>query len=178
MISLTTTPKIFRHAVMSEKGKSRHHLLQCTQFSLCRWDPTCFQRTFSLSSSALWPEGSHYTQLASRRFLLLNAWLMYLTNSSSQATSTIPVCLRVMAYVTSRQILNKVCLSQLVIMLVGESQRSIWSYCDWRALGILGFLPQLILVHILKGAALFLYYMEQLVISVLHGTMVAPHSKG
>lgn len=50
-----------------------------------RWDPTCFQITFSLSSSALWPEGSHYTQLASRRFLLLNAWLMCLTNSSSQA---------------------------------------------------------------------------------------------
>lgn len=123
MISLTTTPKIFRHAVMSEKGKSRHHLLQCTQFSLCRWDPTCFQRTFSLSSSALWPEGSHYTQLASRRFLLLNAWLMCLTNSSSQAASTLSVCLRVMAYVTSGQILNKVCSSQLISLCWWESLR-------------------------------------------------------
>lgn len=123
MISLTTAPTVFRHAVMSGKGSSRHHLLQRTQFSLCRWDPTCFQRTFSLSGSALWPEGSHYTQLANRRFLLLNTQLMCLTNSSSQATSTLPVCLRVMAYVTPGQILNKVCLSQLLSLCWWETLR-------------------------------------------------------
>ncbi len=91
MISLSNSPTVFRHAVMSGKGNSRHHLLQRTQFSLWRWDPTCFQRTFSLSGSALWPEGSRYTQLANRRFLLLNARLVCLTNSSSQAASRPPV---------------------------------------------------------------------------------------
>ncbi len=90
MISLSNSTTVFRHAVMSGKGNSRHHLLQRTQFSLWRWDPTCFQRTFSLSGSALWPEGSRYTQLANRRFLLLNARLVCLTNSSSQAASRPP----------------------------------------------------------------------------------------
>lgn len=113
MISLTSASTVFRQAVMSQKGNSKHHLLQRTQFSLCWWDPTCFQRTFSLSGSALWPEGSSYTQLANRRFLLLNARLMCLTNSCSQAASTLPVCLRVTGYMTSGQIL-KVCSSQLV----------------------------------------------------------------
>lgn len=81
-----------------------------------------FKRTFSLSGSALWPEGSSYTQLANRRFLLLNARLMCLTNSSSQAASTPPVCVRVMAYVTPKQ-LNKVCSSQLVSLCWRETLR-------------------------------------------------------
>lgn len=170
MISLSNAPTVFRHTVMSGKGNSRHHLLQHTQFSLCRWDPTCFQRTFSLSGSALWPEGSRYTQLANRRFLLLNARLVCLTNSSSQAASTPPVCLRVMAYVTPEQIL-KVCSSQLVSLCWWDSQRPICNYCDWRVLSVLGLLLQLKLAHILK---------VQWVIAILHGAVcfiVAPHSK-
>ncbi len=106
------------------QGKATADIISSSALSsLCLWDPTCFQRTFSLSGSALWPEGSSYTQLANRRFLLLNARLMCLTNSSSQAASTPPVCVRVMAYVTPKQILNKVCSSQLVSLCWRETLR-------------------------------------------------------